>query len=185
MFERFTPTARDAVVGAQVHARELRHPAVGPEHLLLGVLDDTGGTAARVLADLGAGPRTVRDALASRDTAEERADAAALAAIGVDLDLVRERAEASFGPAAFAGPSRRRGVLSRLKGSHLPFRPPAKQALVLSLREAVALGHRSIGTEHLLLGLLALDGDPVGPLLVPAGGATVRERLLRTLAAAA
>jgi len=39
--------------------------------------------------------------------------------------------------------------------SRVPFTPRAKAVLELSLREALKLGHNYIGTEHLLLGLLA------------------------------
>ncbi|KAA2258725.1 ATP-dependent Clp protease ATP-binding subunit [Solihabitans fulvus] len=41
---------------------------------------------------------------------------------------------------------------------HLPFTPQAKKALELTLREALLLQHNYIGTEHLLLGVLA-EGD--------------------------
>jgi ATP-dependent Clp protease ATP-binding subunit ClpC len=37
---------------------------------------------------------------------------------------------------------------------HIPFAAQAKKVLELSLREAIELGHRHIGTEHFLLGLL-------------------------------
>lgn len=37
MFERFDEAARNAVVTAHEHARDLGHPAIGGEHLLLGV----------------------------------------------------------------------------------------------------------------------------------------------------
>ncbi len=36
---------------------------------------------------------------------------------------------------------------------HIPFTPRAKKVLQLSLREAIALGHNYVGTEHMLLGL--------------------------------
>ncbi len=36
--------------------------------------------------------------------------------------------------------------------------PPARQALVIAQEEARSFGHRAIGTEHLLLGLLRSDG---------------------------
>ncbi|WP_375488176.1 Clp protease N-terminal domain-containing protein [uncultured Mycobacterium sp.] len=44
----------------------------------------------------------------------------------------------------------------------VPFSGPARKALELTFREALRLGHNYIGTEHLLLALLELDGD--GPL---------------------
>jgi len=44
-----------------------------------------------------------------------------------------------------------------LAGERLPFTPEAKKVLERSLREALRLKHRYIGTEHLLLGLLRVD----------------------------
>ena len=45
----------------------------------------------------------------------------------------------------------------------IPFSGPARKALELTFREALRLGHNYIGTEHLLLALLELEGD-AGPL---------------------
>jgi ATP-dependent Clp protease ATP-binding subunit ClpA len=42
-------------------------------------------------------------------------------------------------------------------GGRLPFTPETKKVLELSLREALALGHNHIGTEHVLLGLVRED----------------------------
>jgi ATP-dependent Clp protease ATP-binding subunit ClpC len=54
MFELFTDRARRVVVQAQAEARRLDHDYVGPEHVLLGLIDESiGGVAARVLAPLG------------------------------------------------------------------------------------------------------------------------------------
>ena len=53
-------------------------------------------------------------------------------------------------------------------GQQLSFAAGAKRALELSLREAQALGHDDIGTEHLLLGLLD-EGEGAGQVLVRAG----------------
>ena len=53
MFERFTNRARQVVVRAQEEARLLRHNYIGTEHLLLGLLANGEGTAARALNDLG------------------------------------------------------------------------------------------------------------------------------------
>jgi ATP-dependent Clp protease ATP-binding subunit ClpC len=52
MFERFTERARQVVVFAQDEARELRHNYIGTEHLLLGLLREEHGLAARVLGTL-------------------------------------------------------------------------------------------------------------------------------------
>ena len=56
---------------------------------------------------------------------------------------------------------------------HIPFTPPAKKVLELSLREALNLGDDHIGTEHLLLGLLA-EADDVGAQIVARLGASRR-----------
>jgi len=53
MFERFTDRARRVVVLAQEEARELGHNYIGTEHLLLGLLRDGEGIAARALEALG------------------------------------------------------------------------------------------------------------------------------------
>ncbi|MGH2850016.1 MAG: Clp protease N-terminal domain-containing protein [Solirubrobacteraceae bacterium] len=53
VFERFTERARQVVVLAQEEARTLRHPFIGTEHLLLGLLRDEDGVAARALAGCG------------------------------------------------------------------------------------------------------------------------------------
>jgi len=52
-FERFTERARQVVVLAQGEARLLRHDYIGTEHLLLGLLREEEGLAARVLDELG------------------------------------------------------------------------------------------------------------------------------------
>lgn len=108
MFERFTGTARHVVVQAQHDARRLGHNYIGCEHLLLAVaaaaepasavLRDQGVTPERVEAEIlrtiGRGP--TGDPLGGLDRQ-------ALAFIGIDLDVVRARIEAAFGPDALTG----------------------------------------------------------------------------------
>ncbi|MFE2998913.1 Clp protease N-terminal domain-containing protein [Nocardia sp. NPDC059246] len=53
MFERFTDTARRAIVLAQEEARLLGHDWIGTEHLLLGVLHGGDPIAGQALADVG------------------------------------------------------------------------------------------------------------------------------------
>jgi Clp amino terminal domain, pathogenicity island component len=53
MFERFTNRARHSVVLAQEEARRLNHNYIGTEHLLLGLLGEPDGLAARALRDFG------------------------------------------------------------------------------------------------------------------------------------
>jgi ATP-dependent Clp protease ATP-binding subunit ClpC len=52
VFERFTERARQVVVLAQDEARSLNHDYIGTEHILLGLLREEQGLAARVLSSL-------------------------------------------------------------------------------------------------------------------------------------
>ena len=90
--------------------------------------------------------------------------AQALGSLGITEEAARQQVEEIAGP----------GQPGSQKG-HLPFTPRAKKILQLSLREAIALGHAYIGTEHILLGLLradegvamqVLNGLGVGPIRV-------------------
>jgi ATP-dependent Clp protease ATP-binding subunit ClpA len=181
MFERFTATARSVVTMAKQEAQELNHPCIGTEHLLLAMLDESsGGTAVllrdagitreRVLADIN---RLVRPAPEALDDS----DAEALQAIGIDLDAVRAKVEELFGPGALrppgaARPAPRRGFLRRKEvfpGGHLPFAARTKKVIELSLREAIALHHNFIGSEHILLGLLRENGGLAAKILADAG----------------
>ena len=64
MFERFTDRARRVIVLAQEEARALQHNYIGTEHLLLGLIREGEGVAAKALAskgvDLGRHPRAGR-----------------------------------------------------------------------------------------------------------------------------
>ena len=61
MFERFTPPARQVLVHAQEEARTLGHPAVGTEHVLLGLLRAEEGVAANALSSIGLVTDRVRE----------------------------------------------------------------------------------------------------------------------------
>jgi ATP-dependent Clp protease ATP-binding subunit ClpC len=61
MFERFTERARQSVVLATQEARALRHNYIGTEHLLLGLLREEEGLAARVLNGLDVTAERVRE----------------------------------------------------------------------------------------------------------------------------
>jgi ATP-dependent Clp protease ATP-binding subunit ClpC len=50
-FGRFTERAQKALLYAQEEARSIGHNYVGTEHLLLGLLREEGGAAAKVLAE--------------------------------------------------------------------------------------------------------------------------------------
>jgi ATP-dependent Clp protease ATP-binding subunit ClpC len=60
VFERFTERARQVIVLAQAEARALKHNYIGTEHLLLGLLREEEGLAARVLASVGVTVEEVR-----------------------------------------------------------------------------------------------------------------------------
>jgi ATP-dependent Clp protease ATP-binding subunit ClpC len=142
MFERFTDRARRVVVLAQEEARMLEHDYIGTEHLLLALVHEGGGVAARALESLG-----------------------------ISLDAVRQQVEQIIG----------RGQQAR-SGS-IPFTPRAKKVMELALREAEAMGHGYVGTEHLLLGLIR-EGDGVAAQVLVRLGADlnrVRQQVILLL----
>jgi ATP-dependent Clp protease ATP-binding subunit ClpC len=87
-----------------------------------------------------------------------------LESLGIGLETVRQRVEAAVGRGEQA-PSGQSG-----QSGHIPFTPEAKEVLQQSLREAAGLGHRYIGTEHLLLGLIR-EGDGVAAQVLTGLGA--------------
>ena len=60
MFERFTDRARRVVVLAQDEARGLKHNYIGTEHLLLGLISEGEGVAAKALETMGIKGEAVR-----------------------------------------------------------------------------------------------------------------------------
>jgi ATP-dependent Clp protease ATP-binding subunit ClpA len=66
MFERFTDSARRAIVLSQGEARGLAADQVHPDHLLLGVLTADDATAGAVLASLGLDSSAVRSHAVAR-----------------------------------------------------------------------------------------------------------------------
>jgi ATP-dependent Clp protease ATP-binding subunit ClpA len=203
MFERFTGDARTAVVQAQAHARRLGHRYIGCEHLLLAAAS-TGEPASAALREHGVTPEAVETeivrlvGLGQAASLFSAADRDALASIGIDLDAVRARIEAAFGPDAFtrAAPAACRGnrpawpksPMARLRRrrrshaaagqdaspgayptGHLPFTPRAKKSLEHSLREAKARHDSYIGVEHLTLALVAMNDGAVPPILSALG----------------
>jgi ATP-dependent Clp protease ATP-binding subunit ClpC len=111
----FTERVRKVLAMAREESVRLHHEYVGTEHILLGLLREGGGVAAKVLEDLG-----------------------------VDPDALHDQIEASIeqGRAHATGPD-------------LPYTSRAKKVLELAMSEARDLGHSYVGTEHLLLGLIA------------------------------
>ncbi|SRR5712692_2101187 len=139
MFERFTDRARRVVVLAQEEARLLDHDYIGTEHLLLGLVAQAEGVAARALAELG-----------------------------IDLDKARREVQEVVG----RGDATPRG--------QIPFTREAKRALENSLREAQAMGHDHIGTEHILLGVVheGAAADVLAKLAAPPDAVRAQVRSL-------
>src|SRR5881392_2890842 len=74
--------------------------------------------------------------------------------LGVELENVRREIEKQVG----TGPDRKIPY-------HIPYTPRVKMVLALAAKEAKALNHKYVGTEHLLLGLLR-EGDGVAARLL-------------------
>ena len=157
MFERFTREARDVVENSQKAARQAGSRAIDARHLLLALIEP-GAASAQDLLAVGVQSQQLADSLRG----ELRAgglDADALASVGIDLDSVRERADAVFGEGALD-----RGRRAPLKG-HIPFTADAKKVLELSLREAVRLRTNRIDERMLLLGVLRATGSSAETVL--------------------
>ncbi|GAA1873484.1 Clp protease N-terminal domain-containing protein [Actinomadura bangladeshensis] len=180
MFERFTESARRAVTGAQAEARALHDRHIGTEHVLLSLVaaDDAMG---RTLREHGLAADDLRTRIARvNGTGGEVLDSDALKSIGIDLDAVREATEESFGEGALDVPA---GKLHRYRKGHIPFTPKSKKALELSLRHAIRLKQREIGSGHILLGVLH-DEDFLSVRLAAEAGVDVprlREHVERLL----
>jgi ATP-dependent Clp protease ATP-binding subunit ClpA len=184
MFERFTRGARRVIELAQIEARELGHSWVGTEHLILALADEDFGVTTEVLREAGIDSFTFKAALeAELGTGEEgRArDAEALRTIGIDLDEVQRRIEDAFGPGSLDPPAME--CKRSVRWGHIPFTPKSKRALELSLREALRLGHKYIGCEHILLGVLRDRSSTASRLIEELVGSAddLRDRLVAAL----
>ncbi|WP_410587113.1 Clp protease N-terminal domain-containing protein [Amycolatopsis sp. lyj-23] len=113
VYGRYTDRARHVVVEAQKAAVDHGSPHIDTVHIVLGLLTEPAALAA-----------------------------GAILAQGVQLDAVREAAEARLPEAVVPVPN------------PMPFSGAAKKTLELTLREGLRLGHNFIGTEHILLALL-------------------------------
>lgn len=151
MFERFNSDARDVVVEAQWQARSLGSSSIGTRHLLI-ALAERPGPAADALRSVRVDTGRLADDL-RRAIPRAGLDPDALAAVGIDIDAVRERADAVFGEGALDRP------LGRARRGHIPFTANAKKTLELALREAIRLHDTGIDNRHLLLGLLRNAGS--------------------------
>ncbi|MBE8525243.1 ATPase [Amycolatopsis sp. H6(2020)] len=150
MFERFTADARMAVVEAQIVARESGSVEIGPAHLLAALVK----TDVQLLTDLGVSTDDIAAELARirRRGGMSDADAEALTEFGIDVEQIVERVEQTHGEGALAG------RLGPAKRGHIPFTAQSKKTLELCIREAVRMGDKHIGQEHILLALAQQRG---------------------------
>jgi ATP-dependent Clp protease ATP-binding subunit ClpA len=178
MFERFTKDARSVVTGAVEHAERGGAEVVEVEHMLLALLDREGGRASFALAAVGGSGwlDSVRQALgeARRRGGLSRADADALAGLGIDVSEIVARVEEVHGVGAMSGGRRSPGRWS----GHRPFSRGAKDVLVRALRVALDRKDRRVGDEHILL---ALANGPGLPAEVLAEHGVTYESLIRVL----
>jgi ATP-dependent Clp protease ATP-binding subunit ClpC len=115
--ERFTQRARRVLSLAHQEAEHSRNNNIGTEHLLLGLMDEEGGVAGRVLRELGMTSDRVREVIRRVSSSSVSFDASRVELAG-----------------------------------------DTQQVLELAVEEARRLGHHYIGTEHILLGLVRVDG---------------------------
>jgi len=100
----------------------------------------------------------------------EGVGATVLQNLNVDLYEVPQRIEAII----------KKGTAARTTGPDLPYTSRAKKVLELAMAEARAMHHSYVGTEHLLLGLLA-EGKGVAAEVLGTLGATLESARNETL----
>lgn len=134
MFERYTEAARRTLFYARYNASQAKSASIEPHHLLLGLIRDAQGGAARIFAE----------------------SSVSLPEVFAAIDAI---------------PLPRKGLLATLlPGSgEIPFTAETKEALQAASEEADRLGHTYIGSEHLLLGLLRIEGSEAAKLLAAKG----------------
>lgn len=175
MFERFEPSARQALSDARDEARRAGKDRIGSEHVLLGLLAQPGAAAA-ALADAGLTLPELRSRVPARSG--RSLDAEALASLGIDLDAVRRATDAAFGPGALdqaRRPSRRQ----------LPMAEDTKRMLVGAVRHAHQHGEREITSGHMLVGILDQPDNCARTILTETGTdlQALRADVLRRLGA--
>lgn len=157
MFERFSKEGRTAIVHAQEQARLMRSPTIEPAHLLIG-LALTESTARELLDKAECTAEELRDRYAELPSGGAL-DAEALAGIGIDVDEVRQRVESTFGEGALDTPRK------QWRGGHIPFSESAKRSLEHALHETISRGHKTIGSAHVLLGLIDADANALSKIV--------------------
>jgi ATP-dependent Clp protease ATP-binding subunit ClpA len=138
-----TRPAEPYLAAGAAEARRLGHRYVGTEHVLLVLVRDPDGGATSMLRQLGVSAGAVEEALSPCiGGGSTKIDPDALATLGIDFEVVRERLEETFGP----------GALERVPAC-LGIAPRLKLAFAYALNYA---GEQSLEDEHILLGMLSV-----------------------------
>jgi hypothetical protein len=158
---------------ALAESEQLGHGYVGDEHVLLGLLAEQGSQASSLLRGHGLDLASARAELQRLSAAglmpRSRADdAAALRAVGIDVEAVRQRLVAAFGAEAVGAavwrasrrPWWRGGGRRRTPLCGPPFF--AKRAMYLASCYAESRKAAAVTPEHLLHGVLRDLEDPYG-----------------------
>jgi len=172
VWQRLSPDAREVMRLAFIEAREMGHPCLADEHILLGLLRHGTSPAAALLRSYGLDLTTARSALLAVGPAlAPRGDpATALRSLGIDVDQVRRRLAATFGADAVQAAERRVRRRPRWRGGHSRPRPLcvyllARRALHFAADHADRRRDVHITPQHLLHGALRDARDPLGTQL--------------------
>jgi ATP-dependent Clp protease ATP-binding subunit ClpC len=117
-----TPRAQQVLSNAKKEAIRLKHPYVGTEHILLGLIKLNQGLAVNVLKKMI-----------------------------IDIDVLKKEIERQVG----------KGTVEKF--IEPTFSPRTNKVLLLASKQAKAIGHTYVGTEHILLGLIE-EGEGVAAL---------------------
>ena len=142
---RLTPRAEKAIDLAINEARRLQHTYIGTEHLLLGLVREGEGIAAGVLESLGVNLERVRTET---------------------MRILSQAMPQGQAPGARAPAGRQEATMADRFDR---FTDPARRVLTHAQEEAQRHNHNYIGTEHMLLGLLSVDGGVAVRLLTDLG----------------
>lgn len=142
---------RYVIAGAE-EARRLGHGYVGTEHVLLALTRNPDGGAARILGRLGVTHEDIEGSACLAQLWAPRIDPNALAALGIDLETVRDRLEESFGPGALE--RTQAGLPDAAGGAIQCVAPRLKRSLEAAVERA---GDHPLRDEHVLLGMLSVS----------------------------
>ena len=177
MWQRFSQTARRAILRAEYEALRNQSLQVETEHLLLSLATDTQDAGALILAGAGVTHRKVWSALASRGEEEEPPEEGS-PKLWLNLDFEVEKLSEEFRVDSALIRRIENQMLFKLRGQsqkpELKLSPQLKRVLELASDEARRTQEASrqphhIGTEHLLLGLLHDTGGRAAEVLKALG----------------